>query len=262
MDDQRFPKDLLCSIHSVNRRLAEFVVELKNVPGAIAKASEVLGAKKANILSGFHSFYPEKEVGTWSFFVDLTEVDTTPQELAEQIRKLPVVSNVVFSEAQFGDLIIDDLHFPMVVLGKRSLILQVETFDDMFKRLYEAFGSGASVILYEMGVSAGENKARNVIKDYGVSGVEAASIILAERVAHGWGIPKLLEFDEQKPKAKVKVKDLFECVSLKGRSEEARSHFFRGYLTGVFSVIFNKKVTTTEVECIAKGDPSCSFLIE
>jgi len=113
-----------------------------------------------------------------------------------------------------------------------------------------------------MGVSAGENKAKNVIEDYGVSGMKAAQIILAERVAHGWGIPKLLEFDEQKPRAKVEVKDLFECLSLKGKCKEAKSHFFRGYLNGVFNVVFNKKVTTIEVECIAKGDSNCSFVVE
>jgi len=262
MTNKWFPKDLSCSIYSPNRKMAEFVVELKNIPGAIDKVSKLLGSKNINILSGFHAFYPDKEMGRWSFFVDLTDVDVDLNELTEQISELDIVLNAVFSEAKFGDLIVDDLHFPMVTLDKRSVIVQVETFGDMFGRLYEAFGSGASVILYEMGVSAGENRAKNVVEEYGVGGLKAAQIILAERIAKGWGIPNLTEINEHRPNATIEVQDLFECLPFKGKQRETKSHFFRGYLTGVFSKLFNKKVTTTEVECIAKGDPHCKFVIE
>lgn len=262
MASKRFPKDLLCSIYSPNKKLAELVVRLRNVPGAMARVSELLESKRVNILSGFHSFHPEEESGPWSFFVDLTSVDIKPCELAEQIGKLDVVLDVFFSEARFGDLIVDNLHFPTVVSGERSVVFRVETFGDMFGRLYEAFGSGAAVILHEMGVSAGENKVKNVIKRYCVNGLKAMQIILAERVAKGWGVPEITEFDGRRLKATVAVKDLFECLPFKGKQRESKSQFFRGYLTGVFNQLFKKRATTTEVECIAKGDGHCKFVIE
>jgi predicted hydrocarbon binding protein len=262
MVSKRYPKDLLCSVYSPDRRLVEFVVKLKNVPGTIAKISNRLAEKGINILSGFHTAYPSEEAGTWGFFVDLTKADVGPEEIAKQIGELDVTLDVKLSEAKFDGLIIDDLHFPIVILGERSTVLKVETFGDMFGRLYETFGSGAAVILYEMGVSAGENKAKNVSEKYGVNGLKALRIILAERVAKGWGIPNIAEFNEERLEATISVQDLFECLPFKGKYKEGRSHFFRGYLTGVFHQLFRKDASTTEVECVAKGDANCKFTIK
>jgi predicted hydrocarbon binding protein len=40
------------------------------------------------------------------------------------------------------------------------------------------------------------------------------------------------------------------------------SHLFRGYLTGVMSVLFASHITVLETECIAKGDAECVFTTE
>ncbi|KPV64438.1 MAG: hypothetical protein AOA65_0970 [Candidatus Bathyarchaeota archaeon BA1] len=261
MADNRYPKDLLYSVYSPGRRLVEYVVEGKNVPGAMAKISNHLAERGINILSGFHTGYPGEEAGVWGFFVDLTEAEVEPEEVAKQIGELDIVLDVRFSKAKFDGLIIDDLHFPIVVLGERSATLKVKTFGDMFERLYEAFGSGAAVILYEMGVSAGGKEAKRVVERYGIDGLRALQIILAERVAKGWGIPNIAEFDEKRVEATIKVEDLFECLPFKGKYKEGRSHFFRGYLTGAFNQLFRKEASTTEIECIAKGDANCKFTI-
>jgi len=260
--DKHYPKDLLYSVYSPGRRLVEYVVELKNVPGAIAKVSNHLAEGGINILSGFHTAYPGKEAGIWGFFVDLTEAEVEPEEVAKQIGELDIVLDVRFSKAIFNGLIIDDLHFPVVILGERSATLKVKTFGDMFGRLYETFGSGAAVILHEMGVSAGEKEAKSVVEKYGVDRLRALQIILAERVAKGWGIPNIAEFDKKRLEATIKVQDLFECLPFKGKHKESRSHFFRGYLTGVFNQLFHKETLTTEVECVAKGDTKCIFTIK
>ena len=262
MVNERYPRDLLCSVFSPDRRLVEFVVKLKNVPGAIARVSNRLAEKGINILSGFHTAHPTEESGIWSFFVDLTKADVEPEEVVKRIGELNVALDVKFFEAKFDGLIIDDLHFPLMILGERSAVVKVETFGDMFGRLYETFGSGAAVILYEMGVSAGENKAKSVVEKYGANGLRALQIILAERVAKGWGIPDIAEFDEKRLGAIIKVQDLFECLPFRGKHKESRSHFFRGYLTGVFNQLFHKEASTTEVECVAKGDASCKFTIK
>jgi predicted hydrocarbon binding protein len=249
----------MSGIYSPSRKLVEFAVRLKNAPGAMAKVSSELARRGVNILSGFHTAYPGEELATWGFFVDFTSVNTSPEKVAEEIGKLDVVSEVNFAEAKFDGLIVNDLHFPILVMGERSITLRVETVGDMFGRLYEVFGSGAGVILYEMGLKAGENKAESVCGKYGVGDLKALKIVLAERIAKGWGIPELAEFNKEEPSITIRVQDLFECLPFKGKLRETRSNFFRGYLTGLLSVLFDKKVTIVEVECIAKGDQYCVF---
>lgn len=85
---------------------------------------------------------------------------------------------------------------------------------------------------------------------------------MAERIAKGWGIPEILEFDEGKVEGAIRIQDLFECLPFKGQSKEARGNLFRGYLTGAISQLYNRRVTVLEDECIAKGDPYCKFSIK
>jgi len=258
MADRRYPKDFLCSIYSKDGMFVQFVVRIKNVPGAIAKVSSNLAAKGINILSGFHAANPAEEEAIWGFFIDFTGLDLKPEDLAKEIEGLDVVLEAKFSPPMFDGLIIDELFFPLMVLGERSVVMRVETFGEMFRRLYERFGSGAAAILYEMGLAAGENKAKSVVKKYGVNGLKALQIILAERAAKGWGIPNIV--NRKKLETTITVQDLFECLPFKGRHNKAHSQFFRGYLTGALSQLFNKKASVTEVECIAKGNPNCKFI--
>jgi predicted hydrocarbon binding protein len=262
MVDERYPKDVIVGIYAPGRRLFEFSLKIKNMPEAIAEVSGILAKKGVNLLSGFHLADPTGEEARWGFIADLSGLDIEVEELLKLIMGLKLVSDVSFTEAKFNGLIVDELHFPLTALGERSVLLRVETWGDMAGGLFEAFGSGACVILYEMGVKAGENKARNVVEKYGVHGLRALQIILAERVAKGWGVPNVVEFDEKKFKATVTVQDLFECLPFKGKDRQPKSHFFRGYITGVFNNLFNKKVAAEEVECIAKGDKICKFTIK
>ena len=59
----------------------------------------------------------------------------------------------------------------------------------------------------------------------------------------------------------IKVYDLFECLPFKGKLMVPRSHFFRGYLAGVFKNLFEANYTVKEIACIAKGDPYCRFIV-
>jgi predicted hydrocarbon binding protein len=60
----------------------------------------------------------------------------------------------------------------------------------------------------------------------------------------------------------VAVHDLFECLPFQGKMTKPTSHLFRGYLTGVMSVLFASHITVLETECIAKGDAECVFTTE
>lgn len=256
-----YAKEIFCSAYSPGRRIVEFAVVLKNIPGALAEASSVVAGFNVNVLSGFHIASATDGTALWSFFADVTESSVGPNSIAEKLRRLNVVLDVNLSERNFDGLCIDDLHFPLTVLNDRSIVFRVETIAEMFRKLRDTFGSGAALIIYTMGMGAGRNRAESVGKKYGAVGLRALQIIMAERTARGWGLVEVKKMDEGKLEAVVEVEDLFECLPYRGAMKEPQSVFFRGYLEGVFSVLFNKKVRVREVECVAKGDQKCVFAI-
>lgn len=259
VSSDRLPKDFFVGIYSHGRRLAEFQVELRNVVGGLAEICGLTARLGLNFCSGFLTSYPDEPRAIFSFFADFSGIDATEEEVAEALRRLDVVLSVKFRKAQVDGLIVDTLHFPTLAIGERSVNLMIATIGDMFQRLYDEFGLGAAFILYEMGVSAGENRMKSIRTGYGLDGIQAFQIILDERVAKGWGVFEVVEFDPGRSRATVRVQELFECLPFKSKGKEGRSHLFRGYLRGALQQVFNIEMEVSEEKCIAKGDPYCVF---
>jgi len=260
MPGRYYPKDLFCSAYSEDGCLFQFAIKLKNEPGALAEVANFLSSKGINILHGFHAVCPDRKEVVWGFFVDLKGLNETIENLVKEIEMLDAVLEVNFSKPIIDGLIVDELHFPVTVLDERSIILKIRTFVDCFKRLYEKFGSGAGFILYEMGKAAGENKVKIINEKYNLDRLTVLKVILAEKSAKGWCIPEIEKFDEEKVEITIVVQELFECIPFKGKNRDPKSQFFRGYLAGVLSQLFNKHVSVIETECVAKGDQNCKFI--
>jgi len=92
--------------------------------------------------------------------------------------------------------------------------------------------------------------------------MEALKVIADFAVARGWCIPEFVEFDEEKPRLVVRLRDLFECRLFKGRKNKPNSHFMRGILAGILEELFGVKIKVKEEKCVAMGDPYCEFVAE
>lgn len=250
----------MSSVYSPGRNLGQLVLSLGNVPGAIARVSTELLNNGVEILTGFHTALPGQKEAVWSFFVDLTRTDVTLEELTEKIRGIGVVASAGFARQESDGLIINEQNFPLLSGSERSIVLQSSAVEYMFRRICEVYGSGAAVIQHEMGASLGASSIRRTCESFGVTGMKALKVNLAERLAEGWGISDIQEYDEKQGRVTVRVVDLFECLPLRGRCDRCNSHFFRGYLKGVLDFLFERKVTVAEFECIARGDPQCVFM--
>ena len=253
-------KEVLFSVHGPGRRMAELVVEVENVPGSLVKVLNVVAGMGINVLSSFLKAKAFEETAVWSSFIDLTDAGVEVEEVAERLRGLDVVLDVKFSRS-VGELVVDELHFPLVLVGERHILMRVDTIGGMFGRLFDIFMSGAVTIIYNMGLEAGVRDARRVREKYGLEGVEALNVVLKERVAKGWGIPVVESLDEERGEAIISVRDLFECLPYRGKLKEPRGHFFRGYLEGAFKTLLEADYKANEVECIARGDPHCKFVV-
>jgi len=253
-------KRVLFRVHAPGRRIAELVVVVENVPGALAKVSGLMAEMGINILTNLGMAKAFEKEAVWSSFIDLTDTGLEVEDVVERLRKLDVVLDVKCSE-EVGELLVDTLHFPVMLDRDRHVLLRVETFGKAFGRLFDIFGSGAVTIIYQMGRESGMSKAEKVMREYGLKGVDALRVILKERVAKGWCIPEIEVFNEKKNEAVIKVYELFECLPFKGKLKEPRSHLARGYIAGVFKAIFGVDCMVTETECLAKGDPYCRFIV-
>jgi len=133
----------------------------------------------------------------------------------------------------------------------------------MIGRLWGAFGTGAQLILFEMGSEAGQKIAERL---KGLGGKEPAAKLARELIkaysAVGWGCIDLSEFNMETCEGYVKVYNSFECEPFRGKSNKPRSFFLRGHISNAMSVILGKKLSATEIKCVAQGDPFCEFKIK
>jgi predicted hydrocarbon binding protein len=254
------PKDVLCAEYLPNIKVVEWSLKARNAPNMLTSVINALGEKGVRFLSGFQSIDWNENVLLIGGFIDVSASKIKIEDIKKTLEKIEGVLMVNIHDDTFDGLIIDKLHFPLRVSGERSFTFRVETFGSMLARLYERFGTGAAVILYEMGIAAGESKAKSVTKKYRLDKLKTLKLILEERSAKGWCMAEIVEFSSKK--VMLVVNDLFECVPFKGKQENAVSQFFRGYLTGICRQIYGKDISVTETECVAKGDAACKFMVE
>ncbi|MBO3769542.1 MAG: V4R domain-containing protein [Thermoproteota archaeon] len=255
------PKEVLCLEYLPNAKVIEWSVKAKNLPKVFNNILNALAERDVRFLSGFQSIDWNENTLLLGGFIDISASEIrTVEDLRNLLKNIEGVLEINTSEQTFDGLIIDTLHFPLQVAGERSFTFRVETFGGILKRLYDKFGTGAAVILYEMGVAAGESKAKSMMKKHRLDKLKMLKLTMAERAAKGWCIAEVTEFTSKN--VTLVVKELFECLPFKDKQENAVSQFFRGYLAGLLRQLFNKDVAVTEVECVAKGDATCKFIAE
>jgi len=215
--------------------------------------------KAGKIVSSFFILDGLEDEAKMGCFITLDK-GIKPEDVLKELRGLKFVLEAKVSTFKLDSLAFDTLHFPLLTCGERCVVLTLEGLKAVSLGLRERFGSAGEFLLYEMGIRYGEYDAINFAKKYRLSGLTAVRAILAEAVGRGWCYPRIVEFDEKRLEGVLVVRDLFECLPYKG-SQTPISHFFRGYLCGIFSYLFSRDFTIREKECVGKGDSECIFTV-
>jgi predicted hydrocarbon binding protein len=253
------PKDVLVWEYAPGRRLAQFVVHLKNTKGALAICAQALAQYKINLLSGFHTAPSASAVGVWSFFADVTESTISPEAIAERLRSLPFVESVEIYKSRDG-FMVDDKHFPLKSAGRRVIMMRTHAVTEMLSRLWDVFGSGAATIIDEMGEAMGRFRAQEIVSDFGADfAVENLTQFLKIFTAFGFAELEIESFDKVRGTLALTVRELFECNERRGLENTRKSVFFKGHLRGFMSTIFNTPFEVLETECVSSGSKSCRF---
>jgi predicted hydrocarbon binding protein len=249
----------VAEVVAANSRTAEFNVEFaSNKPGEMNQVAATLEKHKVNILSGFH------DAARWSFFADLSQSDVSTADLAQELKTLPHVMKVRTQEGVNG-VIVDGLHHPLTWGKNRAIMFRLDTIVSMFSRPREMFGTEgpvAKVILHEMGRVAGQSSIRTIAETIGEGRIrEQLHNIMNVYAASGWGIFRLMNVDFSRGVGVVQAFDNFECAGHRGEGKKPYSQFVRGHLAGLFSGVFDRRVSAVETHCITQGVGFCQFEI-
>jgi predicted hydrocarbon binding protein len=243
-----------------NRKLVEFSIIAGNTLGGIAEVASILSKHKVNILTGFH------DAGEWGFFADVTEIESSIDDIVKEISSLPIVSKVSLSEEVPEGIIVDSLHQQLRWGSSRSMIVKADVISAMLNRIKGIFGpegKAGKALVFGMGEAAGRTGFQGLADQIGAGVVRShMKDMITLYAAQGWGDFKLTSLDFDKTTASVQAFNSFECAHLEGAgspSSDFTCDFVRGHITGLFSEMFGKKVDVTETLCVARGHSHCQF---
>lgn len=195
-------------------------------------------------------------------FLDFSDSDVPPEKALEIVKKLEFVKHTHIMYPSSSEVLFDNYFFPLTVGHSRAVVFDKTVYESLFKGIREEFGSAGEAILYYQGFNVGFNAISLLEK---ATGSENNTELLIELVkiytrVLGWGIIENVKIDFKREQAKIRLNYCFECEIGKGYGKPY-SQFYRGYIAGIFSKIFQKRTTVQETKCIAKGDPHCEFKV-
>jgi len=126
--------------------------------------------------------------------------------------------------------------------------------------LSKTFGSGAEVVMSEMGAAYGKGVAQEALR---VSSVPetALGFIISIAAAAGWG-QMSVEGDITKPSDfAVLIKECVFCSDQRAARSPA-CHFLGGVTRGAAEGVFKVPYKVREEKCARKGDEICRFLLQ
>ena len=145
-------------------------------------------------------------------------------------------------------------------MPKNSFSFQFATFNDMVSALELIFSpSAASVILFTAAVRCGSQSYNSMRKNFETK-EEVLRRLSELKRKENWGKLTFRDIDFVNGSGKILVADAFETMALKTKREQPCCNFFRGFLSGFLSGLFEKPITITEEKCAGKSDEHCQFM--
>jgi len=140
-----------------------------------------------------------------------------------------------------------------------AFIFRCVTFADFKSALFERFGSGGGVILYEVGLACGARSCERLTKEFG-DRVGVLRFFSEYKLREGWFKMTLDSFDAELCSGRIVCEGVFEANGFK--SDKPSCFFTKGYLKGFLTTLYAKEVSVEEISCSSKGDEKCVFEVE
>jgi len=144
-------------------------------------------------------------------------------------------------------------------------VIDSDFYKGLRNNLYSRFQSGASLILFEMGVGYGKVMAGS-IKSMGVGKLEVYRKFLERGKSQGYGefkVPILQSIiSGLQGEARIYLKNSFFAAS-SGYTGSSECWIVAGMIAGAAREILGKDtLKCVEVKCVSKGDEQCEFRLK
>jgi len=254
---KRPSKEILIGRFEPGARLAQVVIRMKDVVGAVASINTLMASLNVDIRQSITYSVPNESSAIYNAFVEFKDPKVSLNQLVERLGQSIFVLDVKAFEGREG-AIIDTISFPVNWQGREVVVLAQHAMARMFEDISSVLGSGGDVVLYELGTDYGKDLAEYFVsmlgRDYLVRNFDYGLNILA---ATGWAIPELAGSKSDFPDITIRLSSCLECH---GRSsKQAVCSFMKGVLSGVFGTVAGHTVHCEETQCLAKGDSCCQF---
>jgi predicted hydrocarbon binding protein len=142
----------------------------------------------------------------------------------------------------------------------RYLLIRPETIVGFQKAIEKQSQTAAMDALFQGGYQGGYLSAKKYKEIQNLSDKETINFMMAMGAEIGWGNFRLDQYNCDKKKLQISVENS-PFAAAYSDSTEGVCHLTRGVLCGLATILFSKSCTASEVECAAKGDHHCVFLI-
>ena len=159
------------------------------------------------------------------------------------------------------ELVYDQSSGSLRYKGVRYLLIRPETITGFQKAFPESCGKEAEGGLFEGGYTGGSLSAKKYRDIHNFSDHEILEFMMNMGNQIGWGHFSLDRYDPTEKHLCVSVEHS-PFAQAYGASSHGVCHLIRGVLAGTAAVLFAGDCTAQEVECQARGDEKCRFVIE
>lgn len=129
---------------------------------------KILAENNINILSEFLTVQPLRDYSWILFFIDYTDIEDE-NKLSQIIEQTKTVSGFLRADLKISDVlgvIFDEISFPVMIRGERTIPIDAKRFTLTFKRLYDLFDDTAAVMIHEIGKAYGEDLAKWFLSEF------------------------------------------------------------------------------------------------
>lgn len=261
--EYRYVKELPVVYVMPGRKLAEVVVETREMVGVLASISSIMSENNINIIHLLLSTDGLK--ARFLFFIDITDSRLSLSGLRDIIKSKPYTISVDFWKPPVDGLIYDALCFPTFVHGFKSFIIRYETFSSIIEEFRRRAGGEAVILFYHLGYYSGYTYGKYVkklIEPLNLPLEEAIKIAFNLDKSFGDFNPEIVGLNIGRGEGIIRVHDSCEATPIRGKMDKPSCQFIRGEIAGTLSSLIGRELIAIEEKCIAKGDNYCEFHIK
>lgn len=250
------PRAIFCG----DSELYLITVELEDKPGTLLEVLAVLASYGLNLVSIYSTetrYARDRGPVEVNLIVDLTDKRVSIEQLVKSISLLNVVKDVKYISKQLPNMLVDEIHFPLLVMGDRAVIYREGAYREMILGIRRQLGTAGEALLYHIGYNIGKGAWEKIKQVCGEKYEFLPLYVKYWMLVHGAANVLEAKIDIAKKDFLIRAENVYECVVGLGYGKPF-SNLFRGSLAGLLHEVLNIE-TVVETKCIAAGDPYCEF---